>query len=80
MEFIRDAEVVEPEKPFFMSLALDAAHAPHHVLKEWADAYKDVFDEGYEAIRPEILRRQKELGLLPEDTELSAINPHGERT
>ncbi|GAA2784663.1 hypothetical protein GCM10010441_07040 [Kitasatospora paracochleata] len=63
-----------------MSLALDAAHAPHHVLKEWADAYKDVFDEGYEAIRPEILRRQKELGLLPEDTELSAINPHGERT
>ncbi|GEB58177.1 arylsulfatase [Streptomyces gardneri] len=78
IEFIRDAKVVEPDKPFFMYLSLDAAHAPHHVFKEWADAYKGVFDEGYEAIRPEILRRQKEIGLLPEDTELSAINPHGE--
>ncbi|MFF3607694.1 sulfatase-like hydrolase/transferase [Streptomyces sp. NPDC002463] len=78
IEFIRDAKVVEPDKPFFMYLSLDAAHAPHHVFKEWADAYKGVFDEGYEAIRPEILRRQKEIGLLPKDTELSAINPHGE--
>src|SRR4029077_5725430 len=33
---------------------------------------------GYEAIRGEILARQKELGLLPADTELSQINPHGE--
>ncbi len=76
--FIRDAKVVEPDKPFFMYLSLDAAHAPHHVFQEWADRYKGTFDQGYEAIRPEILRRQKELGLLPEDTELSAINPHGE--
>ena len=36
------------------------------------------FDEGYEAIRVGILQRQKELGLLPADTELSPINPHGE--
>ncbi|MEU4268991.1 arylsulfatase [Streptomyces sp. NPDC026092] len=78
IEFIRDAKVVDPGKPFFMYLSLDAAHAPHHVFKEWADRYKGVFDEGYEAIRPGILRRQKDMGLLPEDTELSAINPHGE--
>ena len=45
---------------------------------EWADKYKGMFDQGYEAIRSEILARQKELGLLPDDTELSAINPHGE--
>ncbi|MDL2075354.1 arylsulfatase [Streptomyces sp. GXMU-J15] len=78
VQFIRDAKVVDPDKPFFMYLSLDAAHAPHHVFKEWADRYKGVFDEGYEAIRPGILRRQKEMGLLPEDTELSPINPHGE--
>ncbi|RRR84094.1 arylsulfatase [Streptomyces sp. RP5T] len=76
--FIRDAKVVDPDKPFFMYLSLDAAHAPHHVFKEWADRYRGVFDEGYEAIRPGILRRQKDMGLLPENTELSAINPHGE--
>ncbi|WP_327373676.1 arylsulfatase [Streptomyces sp. NBC_01216] len=80
VEFIRAAKVVDPGKPFLMYLSLDAAHAPHHVFKEWADRYKGVFDEGYEAIRPGILRRQKELGLLPENTGLSPINPHGEPT
>jgi arylsulfatase len=78
MQFIRDAKAVDPDKPFFLYFSLDAAHAPHHVFKEWADKYKGVFDKGYEAIRDGILARQKELGLLPEDTELSGINPHGE--
>ena len=78
IEFIRDAKVVDPGKPFFMYLAPQAGHAPHHVFAEWADRYKGRFDEGYEALRATILARQKELGLLPEGTELSAINPHGE--
>ncbi len=78
IEFIRDAKAVDPAKPFFMYLASQAGHAPHHAPKEWTDKYKGRFDQGYEAIRAEILARQKELGLLPEDTELSSINPHGE--
>jgi arylsulfatase A-like enzyme len=78
VEFIRDAKVIDPDKPFFMYFAPQAGHAPHLVPTEWADKYKGVFDDGYEAIREDILKRQKELGLLPEDTELSPINPHGE--
>ncbi len=78
IEFIRDAKVIDPDKPFFMYFAPQAGHAPHLVPTEWADKYKGTFDEGYEAIRPQILARQKELGLLPDDTELSGINPHGE--
>jgi arylsulfatase A-like enzyme len=78
VEFIRDAKVIDPDKPFFMYLAPQAGHAPHLVPLEWADRYKGVFDEGYEAIRAGILERQIELGLLPEGTQLSAINPHGE--
>lgn len=78
IEFIQDAHSVDPDKPFFLYFSLDAAHAPHHVFAEWADKYKGAFDEGYEAIRAGILSRQKELGLLPADTELSGINPHGE--
>ncbi|RZL81617.1 MAG: arylsulfatase [Rhodococcus sp. (in: high G+C Gram-positive bacteria)] len=78
IEFIRDAKAVDPDKPFFMYLAPQAGHAPHHVPAEWADRYKGKFDQGYEAIRAEILARQKELGLLPPGTELSPINPHGE--
>ena len=78
IEFIRDAKVIDPDKPFFMYLAPQAGHAPHLVPLEWADEYKGVFDDGYEAIRAGILERQIELGLLPEGTELSPINPHGE--
>jgi len=76
--YIQDAKVIDPDKPFFMYLAPGCGHAPHHVFPEWADKYKGRFDQGYEAIRESILARQKELGLLPEDTELSPINPHGE--
>ena len=61
-----------------MYFAPEAGHAPHLGPEEWAAKYKGRFDQGYEAIRVEILARQKELGLLPEDTELSSINPHGE--
>jgi len=78
VSFIRDAKVIDPDKPFFMYYAPCAGHAPHLVPQEWADKYRGTFDMGYEAIREGILVRQKELGLLPEDTELSPINPHGE--
>lgn len=56
---------------------LPDGHAPHHVFKEWADKYKGRFDQGYEEMRAAILERQKELGLMPADTQLSPINPHG---
>ena len=76
--FIQDAKTIDPDKPFFMYLAPQAGHAPHLVPLEWADRYRGVFDEGYEAIREGILARQIDLGLLPEGTRLSPINPHGE--
>jgi arylsulfatase len=75
IRFVRDAKVIDPVKPFFMYLAPQAAHAPHHVFGEWADRYKGRFDQGYEAMRAEILERQKELGLMGDDVELSPINP-----
>ena len=43
--------------------------------EEWAAKYKCCFDQGYEAMRVEILARQKALGLLPEDTEPSSDQP-----
>jgi arylsulfatase A-like enzyme len=78
IEFVRDAKAVAPQKPWFMYFCPGCGHAPHHVFKEWADRYAGRFDEGYEAIRAEILAEQKRLGLLPADAELSPINPHGE--
>jgi arylsulfatase len=75
---IGDAKQVAPEKPFFMYFCPGANHAPHHAPKEWADRYAGKFDQGYEAIRETILARQKELGIVPENTDLSPINPYAE--
>ena len=77
IEFIRDAKAVAPDKPFFLYYAPGAAHAPHHVAKEWADRFKGRFDKGYEAMREETLARQKEMGLVPSTTELPPLNPLG---
>jgi arylsulfatase len=77
LEFIRDAKAVAPDKPFFLYYAPGACHAPHHAPKDWIDRYRGQFDMGYEAIREQILARQKELGIVPADTELPAINPIG---
>ena len=72
---IADAKQVAPERPFFMYFCPGANHAPHQPPKEWADKYKGVFDEGYEKIREQILANQKKMGIVPENTELSPINP-----
>ena len=77
IEFIRDAKSIAPEKPFFLYYAPGACHAPHHAPKEWIEKYKGRFDEGYEAMRVQTLARQKELGLIPADTELPPLNPIG---
>lgn len=76
--FIRDAKVIAPEKPWFTYFCPGAGHAPHHIFKEWADRYAGNFDDGYEVYRRMTLQRQIELGILPEGTELTPINPHGE--
>ena len=77
IEFIRDAKAIAPEKPFFLYYAPGACHAPHHAPKAWIDKYKGRFDIGYEALREETLARQKEMGIVPGDTELPPINPIG---
>ena len=51
IEFIRDAKVIAPGKPWFMYLCPGCGHAPHHVPREWADKYRGRFDMGYEKYR-----------------------------
>jgi arylsulfatase len=77
LTFIKDAKAIAPEKPFFLYYAPGACHAPHHVPREWADRFRGRFDMGYEAIREQTLARQKQLGIIPPDTELPPINPIG---
>jgi arylsulfatase A-like enzyme len=73
--FIADAKQIAPDKPFFMYYCPGTAHAPHHAPKEWIEKYEGVFDMGYERYRDVVLERQKEMGIVAPDTEVSAINP-----
>ena len=77
LEFIKDAKAIAPDKPFFLYYAPGACHAPHHAPREWIEKFLGRFDMGYEAIRAQTLARQKELGIVPADTELPSLNPIG---
>ena len=64
-----------PDKPFFMYWAPGGVHGPHHVAQEWADKYKGKFDQGWDKLREEIFARQKHLGWIPANAELTPRDP-----
>ncbi len=72
ISWVRQQKSLMPDKQFFMYFAPGATHAPHHVPTQWADKYKGRFDAGWDALRDETLARQKQLGVVPPETELSA--------
>jgi arylsulfatase len=69
--WIGQQKAAAPDKPFFVYWAPGAAHAPHHCPKAWADKYKGKFDHGWDAQREETFQRQKALGVIPAETELT---------
>ena len=71
VEWLHAVRAQDQEKPWMMFYSTGCAHAPHHVAKEWADKYKGKFDQGWDKLREETLARQKKLGIVPQDTELT---------
>jgi arylsulfatase len=69
--WIGQQKALIPDKPFFVYFAPGAAHAPHHVPKEWADKYKGKFDQGWDKVRDETFARQRKLGVIPADAKLT---------
>ena len=69
--WVRQQRLLAGDKPFFMYFAPGATHAPHHVPKEWADKYKGKFDQGWDRLREETFARQKKLGVVPLDCDLT---------
>jgi arylsulfatase A-like enzyme len=72
INWIGQQKALIPDKPFFVYFAPGATHAPHHVPKEWADKYKSKFDKGWDKLREETFARQKKLGVIPQDCQLTA--------
>jgi arylsulfatase A-like enzyme len=71
ISWIGQQKALAPDKPFFVYFAPGATHAPHHVPKEWADKYKGKFDGGWDKLREETFARQKKLGVIPPDCQLT---------
>jgi arylsulfatase A-like enzyme len=72
IDWIRQQKALMPDKPFFAYFAPGATHAPHHVPPEWSDKYKGKFDQGWDTAREQTLARQRALGVVPADAELTA--------
>ncbi len=71
IEWLHGVRAQDATKPWFMYYSTGCAHAPHHVARAWADKYRGRFDEGWDKLREQTLERQKRLGIVPADTELT---------
>ncbi|KAB1069811.1 arylsulfatase [Tamlana haliotis] len=72
ISWMQDQKAFADDKPFLLYFAPGAGHGPHHIFKEWADKYKGKFDDGWDAYRERVFKRQKDMGWIPENTELTA--------
>jgi arylsulfatase len=72
IEWVQQQKALMPDKPFFVYFAPGATHAPHHVSTEWSEPYRGRFDQGWDRLREETFARQKELGVIPLEAELTA--------
>ena len=73
--WVRMQKAVAPDKPFLLYYATGTAHAPHHAPKEWIEQFAGKFDHGWDKQRELTFARQKELGIIPQDTQLTERSP-----
>ena len=64
-------KAIDPERPFFLYVAPPATHAPHQAPKEWIDKFRGQFDAGWDSYREQTFARQKRLGVIPQNAQLT---------
>lgn len=65
----------EGDKPFFLYVAHTAPHWPLHARDDVLEKYRGRFSKGWDQLRSERLKKLRKLGILPDDTKLSARDP-----
>ncbi|NBC35064.1 sulfatase-like hydrolase/transferase [Novosphingobium sp. FSY-8] len=65
----------QARKPQFLYLAYGAGHAPIQVPRPYIDAYRGVYEQGWDALRAERLARMRKMGIVPANTQLPPRNP-----
>jgi arylsulfatase A-like enzyme len=69
--WMRMQHALAPSKPWLLYYATGTAHAPHHAPKDWIAKYKGQFDQGWDRVREETFARQKKLGVVPQNAQLT---------
>nr|WP_245354321.1 arylsulfatase [Brachybacterium sacelli] len=75
ISFVDDQTSCAPDRPFLLYLAPGATHSPHQAPDEYLLRQRGRYDVGWDVIRERRLARQKELRIVPADTELPPLNP-----
>ena len=71
IEWMHQQHSMTPDKPFFIYYASPGVHVPHHVTKDRIERYHGEFDQGWDATRQAILKRQIQMGIVPKATTLA---------
>lgn len=71
INWLHNQKAAEPDKPFLMYVSHGTAHSPHQAPAEWIAKFKGQFDQGWDKIREDILKRQKAAGVVPKNTKLT---------
>jgi arylsulfatase A-like enzyme len=69
---IQMLHAVAPQKPWLTYYVPGTAHAPHHAPKDWIARFKGKFDMGWDKMREETFARQKQMGIVPLNAQLTA--------
>jgi arylsulfatase A-like enzyme len=71
IQWLHAIRAQDAQRPFFVYFSTGCSHAPHHVSQAWAEKYRGKFDQGWDRLREEVFARQKTLGVIPADAELT---------
>ena len=74
ISYLAGHHVGAPDDPWMMMFMPGACHAPHQAPQDLIDKYDALFAKGWDQTRVDRLRRQIELGIVPEGTELPERN------
>ncbi len=72
IRWIHNQKANAPDKPFLLYYAPGSTHAPQQAPAEWIARFKGKFDQGWDRQREETFKRQKAMGVIPENADLTA--------
>lgn len=75
IQFATDIRNHDATRPFLLYVAYNAVHGPLQAKEPDLAKYRGRFDAGWDVLREERLARQKVLGIVPAETQLSERDP-----